>query len=214
MPHGSGCADRRARGRELVADAVAALRAAWRPQETLAELVPERRVLGIPRAARMTPIGRVWRLGVLLLDEAGGVWDTGRVVRAERAARKSITAEAVAEQRALRAAAVKGGIPRARPWSSTRRPIDLDELARDGASGPLVVRGRRGARALEPRAARRAHPLDATSPTASTCSRTPRRGMTRPTLPRIADACSIDDSVSMRAAMDQSASHRLRRSAG
>jgi hypothetical protein len=128
------------RARQLVADAVAALRDAGARQEVLAELVPERRVLGIPRAARMTPIGRVWRLGVLLLDESGGVWDTGRVVRAERAARKSITAAAVAEQRALRAAAVKGGIHEGETVAFDARPIDFDELGRDAASGPLVVR--------------------------------------------------------------------------
>lgn len=126
--------------RRLVADAVAVLAAAGARQETLAVLVPERRVLGIPRAARMTPTGRVWRIGVLLLDEDGGAWDTGRVVRAERAARRSITAESVADQRALRAAAVKGGIPEGETVAFDASPIDFDALARDGAYGPLVVR--------------------------------------------------------------------------
>ncbi|ANJ29051.1 hypothetical protein ATC03_17855 [Agromyces aureus] len=126
--------------RRLVADAVAELRSAGARQETLAELVPERRVLGIPRAARMTPVGRVWRLGVLLLDEDGGAWDTGRVVRAERAARKSITSESVAEQRALRAAAVKGGIHEGETVAFDASPVDFDALARDATSGPLVVR--------------------------------------------------------------------------
>ena len=119
---------------------MAALRSADARQETLAELASERRVLGIPRPARMTPIGRVWRLGVLLLDEAGGAWDTGRVVRAERAARKSITAEAVAEQRAYRAAAAKGGIAEGETVNFDASPIDLDELARVGTSGPFVHR--------------------------------------------------------------------------
>ena len=134
-------ARRRPPRRQLLSDAVADLRAAGAP-ETLAELVPERRVLGMPRPARMTPVGRVWRLGVLLLDEAGGVWDTGRVVRAERAARKSITAESVAEQRALRAAAVKGGIPEG-------ETVDFDATA----DRPRRARSRRGIRPA--RAARR-----------------------------------------------------------
>ena len=129
-----------AAARELVAGAVAALREGGARRETLAELVPERRVLGIPRPARMSAVGRVWRLGVLLLDEAGGVWDAGRVVRAERPARRSITAEAVAEQRALRAAAVKGGIAEGETVDFDATPIDLDVLGRDGASGPLVLR--------------------------------------------------------------------------
>ena len=129
-----------AAARELVTGAVAALRAGGARMETLAELVPERRLLGIPRPARMTAIGRVWRLGVLLLDEAGGLWDAGRVVRAERPARKSITAESVAEQRALRSAAVKGGIAEGETVDFDATPIDLDVVGRDGASGPLVLR--------------------------------------------------------------------------
>lgn len=130
-----------ARARALIADAVAALREAGARHETLAELVPERRVLGIPRAARMTPIGPVWRLGVLLVDESGGLHGTGHVVRAERAARRSVTAEAVAQQRAWRAAAVKGGIAEGETVDFDATPVHLDVLARDGASGPLVLRG-------------------------------------------------------------------------
>ncbi|WP_448006466.1 hypothetical protein [Agromyces bauzanensis] len=128
-----------ARARESVSAAAAELRAAGARQETLAELVPERRVLGIPRAARMTPIGRVWRLGVLLVDADGALYETGRVVRAERPARKSIPAAAIAEQRAYRAAAVKGGIAEGETVDFGARRLDLDELGRDGASGPLVL---------------------------------------------------------------------------
>jgi hypothetical protein len=107
--------------------------------------VPERRVLGIARAPRMRPIGRVWRLGVLLLDADGGVLGTGQVVRAERPARRSITAEAVAEQRALRAAAVKGGIAEGETVNFGAHRVDFDELAGTGASGPLVLSDEYGA---------------------------------------------------------------------
>ena len=133
------------RAAAAVAGAVAALSASDARSELLAELVPERRVLGVPRAARMTPIGRVWRLGVLLLDGDGGVFAVGQVVRAERPARRSITAEAVAEQRALRAAAVKGGIPEGETVNFAVRRVDFDELARLGASGPLVLSEEYGA---------------------------------------------------------------------
>ncbi|MFF2372434.1 hypothetical protein [Agromyces sp. NPDC058110] len=125
----------------LVADAAARLSAAGARTEVLAEYEPARRVLGIPRAARMTRIGEVWRLGVLLVSTDGRLFATGRVVRAERAARKSITAESVAEQRALRAAAVKGGIPEGAAVSFDARPVELDEAAAAAASDPLVVRG-------------------------------------------------------------------------
>lgn len=133
------------RAAAAVARAVATLGTSDARSETLAELVPERRVLGFVRAARMTPIGRVWRLGVLLLDGDGGVYGTGRVVRAERAARRSVTAEAVAEQRALRAAAVKGGIEAGETVNFAAPRVDFDELARVGASGPLVLRDEYGA---------------------------------------------------------------------
>lgn len=128
-----------ARVREHIAEAVITLRAAGARDEALADYVPERRVLGLPRAARMTPVGRVWRLGVLLIDAGGRICATGRVVRAERPTRRSIPANAVAEQRAYRAAAVKGGIPEGDTVNFDARPVDLDELAREGASGPLVL---------------------------------------------------------------------------
>lgn len=129
------------RVRELIADAVTALRAGGARDEALADFVPERRVLGLPRAARMTPLGRVWRLGVLLLDADDHISATGRVVRAERPARRSIPANAIAEQRAYRAAAAKGGIHEGDTVNFDARPVDLDELAREGASGPLVLDG-------------------------------------------------------------------------
>jgi hypothetical protein len=130
-----------ARLRELITEAVTALRTGGARDEALADFVPERRVLGLPRAARMTPVGRVWRLGALLLDADGRIFATGRVVRAERPARRSIPANAVAEQRAYRAAAVKGGIQEGDTVNFDARPVDLDELARVGASGPLVLDG-------------------------------------------------------------------------
>jgi hypothetical protein len=129
-----------ARVQALVATAVDTLRSGAAREETLAAFVPERRVLGIPRAARMTPTARVWRLGVLLLDADGHLYATGRVVRAERPSRRSVPANAVADQRALRAAAVKGGIAEGETADFDARPIDLDEFVRDGASGPLVIR--------------------------------------------------------------------------
>lgn len=125
----------------LVSDAAAELRRNAARDETLAEYVPERRTLGIPRAARMVPLGRVWRLGVLLIGDDGRVFATGRAVRAERPARRSTPAAAIAEQRALRAAAVKGGIAEGETVNFDASPIVPAELARTGASGPLVVVG-------------------------------------------------------------------------
>ena len=109
--------------------------------EALAEHVPERRTLGIPRAARMTPLGRVWRLGVLLVDTEGRLFATGRVVRAERPVRRSTPAAAIAEQRAFAAAAVKGGFAEGETVNFGAAPVDPAEMERSGASGPIVMVG-------------------------------------------------------------------------
>jgi hypothetical protein len=83
----------------------------------------------------------VWRLGVLLLDAEGRLRATGRVIRAEHAVRKSVTAESVAEQRAYRAAAVKGGIPDGATVVFDAAPIELDgdALGAGATSGPVVL---------------------------------------------------------------------------
>lgn len=125
---------------ELIAEAIDELQRHGARDEELAEYMPGRRTLGIPRAPRMTRLGRVWRLGVLLLAADGRLFATGRVVRAERPVRRSVIAEAVAEQRAYRAAAVKGGVAEGSTVNFDARPIDLDEVARGEASGPLLLR--------------------------------------------------------------------------
>ena len=128
-----------ARARRLVARAVAELAAASARSEVLADFVPERRVLGLPRAARMTPAGRIWRLGALLLDAEGRLYATGRVVRAERPARKSVPANAVGEQRAYRAAAVKGGIAEGETVVFDAPPLPLDVESLRAGVGPLAL---------------------------------------------------------------------------
>jgi len=130
-----------AEARAAVAAATARLSAAGARREVLAVHEPARRRLGLPRAARMRRVGEVWRLGSLLLDGEGRLYAVGRVVRAEAPARRSVTANAVAEQRAYRAAAVKGGIPSGATVNFDTAPIRLDG-ASDGppADGPVALR--------------------------------------------------------------------------
>ena len=136
---GSDAAAAVARAREAVDRAVRELAAASARTEVLAEYVPARRVLGVPRAPRMSPIGDVWRLGVLLLDREGRLYATGRVIRAERPVRRSVIAESVAEHRAYRAAAVKGGIAEGATVVFDAAPLELDEGALAAGAGPLVI---------------------------------------------------------------------------
>ncbi|GAA1795901.1 hypothetical protein [Agromyces lapidis] len=127
--------------RASLAEAASRLAAARARDEVLAELVQPKPVLGIARAARMAVRGRVWRLGVLLLAPDGGLYATGHVVRAERPARRSVLAASVAEHRAWQAAAVKGGIAEGETVDFDAPQVDLGELARAGASGPVVLDG-------------------------------------------------------------------------
>ncbi|UOQ87812.1 hypothetical protein MUN74_10905 [Agromyces endophyticus] len=128
------------RVRASFAAAAASLAAAGARTEVLAELVEPKRVLGIARAPRMAQLGRVWRLGVLLVASDGSAYATGHVVRAELPARRSVLADSVAEHRAWQAAAVRGGIAEGETVDFDAAPVDLDTLGRDGVSGPLVVR--------------------------------------------------------------------------
>lgn len=127
--------------RDAVSATVATLRDAGARTEVLAEFEPERRVLGvIPRAARLRPLRRVWRLGVLVLDDEGRLYEAGRVVRAERPARRSITANSVAEHRSYRAAAVKGGIAEGETVVFDARRIDLDPSTLTEADADVQLR--------------------------------------------------------------------------
>ncbi|MFC9916920.1 hypothetical protein [Agromyces binzhouensis] len=126
-----------ARAREAVEGAVRVLAEASARTETLAEFVAGRRVLGMPRAPRMSVVGPVWRLGVLLLDADARLYSTGRVVRAERAVRRSVLADSVAEHRAYRAAAIKGGIPEGETVVFDAEPLSLEPDALAVGDGPL-----------------------------------------------------------------------------
>lgn len=127
--------------RALAAALTRALADAGARDEALAVFEPARRRLGVTRPERMRPVGRVWRLGALLLAPSGELYGTGRVVRADRPARRSVVALAVAEQRAYQAAAVRGGFPAGTTVDFDAVPIDLDQLHRTDASGPLVLQG-------------------------------------------------------------------------
>ncbi len=106
------------------------------PLERLGELVPARRVLGVRRAARIVPAGSAWHLGVLLLT-GDGVLATGDILRARAEVRRGFTAESQRERAALAAAARRGGFAEGETVHLGWTVIDLDVLARTGASGPL-----------------------------------------------------------------------------
>lgn len=119
------------------------LREAGTPDEAVADHVRPARVLGIARRPRLVPLGRVWRLGVLLLEADGAVRATGSVTRAVPPGHPGHVAVSTEARREVRAAAFRGPFE---PGSTVHYDAPRLELTtealREGA-GPLLLRGDR-----------------------------------------------------------------------
>jgi hypothetical protein len=125
----------------VLAAAAARLREAGVADEAIAEYRPATRRLGIPRRARLEPVGRGWRLGVLLLGADGSVRATGSVTRAVPPGHPGHVAASTEERREVRAAAFRGPFEAGATVNYDAAPIDLAAL--EGAAGPLFTRGGR-----------------------------------------------------------------------
>ncbi|KSU56448.1 hypothetical protein [Microbacterium enclense] len=108
------------------------------PRERIGELQEGRRLLGIPRPARIVARGTAWHLGVLLLTD-DGVLATGDIVRSRAEVRRGFAAESQRRRAELAAAAARGGVPEGETVHIGWHPIDPARL--DAASSPLAVRG-------------------------------------------------------------------------
>jgi hypothetical protein len=132
-----------------LSDAASRLAAAGARTEALAAYEPPRRVaLVVHRSERMRPLGRVWRLGVLLLgvgvarpsDSAPPVLSaTGSLTRAHEPGRPTFVAASAERRRQVRVAAYRGRFAPGESVNFGARPIPLDESLVE-ASGPLLVR--------------------------------------------------------------------------
>ena len=111
--------------------------------EALAQFVPSRRVMLITREATMVPVARVWRLGVLLLGTAEGLWATGSITRVLEPGRPAYQSESAERRRGYRAAAVRGHFPKGETVNFDARPIELEAAALATSRGPLVLDGDR-----------------------------------------------------------------------
>lgn len=56
--------------------------AAGIPDEALGVWRAEKKIFGVPRPPAMDLVGRVWRLGALLIDRDGALYATGKLTRA------------------------------------------------------------------------------------------------------------------------------------
>jgi hypothetical protein len=120
--------------------AAAAERLRDSPDEAVAELEPARRRLGIMRAARLRPVARAWRLGVLLLSADGTVRATGSVTRAVPPGHPGHVAASTEERREVRAAAFRGPFPEGATVYFDSPIIELTAEALRRAGGPILLR--------------------------------------------------------------------------
>ena len=130
--------------RHTIALASDQLRAAAVPTEVLASYVPQRQVLFIiPKKAALVPVGRVWRLGVFLLDQDGNLSATGATTRAVPPGHPGFQSRSAEDRRDYRAAAFRGPFLPGETINFDAGAIDLDPLSLIGSAGPLFVHGDR-----------------------------------------------------------------------
>ena len=122
----------------LLAAAAERLRDA--PDEAVGEFQPAHRRLGILRPARLRPLARAWRLGVLLLSADGTVRATGSVTRAVPPGHPGHVAASTEERREVRAAAFRGPFPEGSTVYFDSPVMELTAEALRGATGPLLLR--------------------------------------------------------------------------
>ena len=126
--------------RAALGDAVRRLDAAGARDEALAEFIPRRRRLLVTREATLRPIGRVWRLGVLLVDRASVLRATGSITRATEPGRPAYQSISAESRRAYRAAAQRGHFAPGETVDWDAPVIELDPEALTRSSGPLLLR--------------------------------------------------------------------------
>jgi hypothetical protein len=128
---------RRARG--LLGGASARLADGGIADEAVAVFEPAARRFGVLRRARLRPVGRGWRLGVLLLAADGTVRATGSVTRAVPPGHPGHMATSTEERREVRAAAFRA-FPAGATVNFDAPVIELTPEALRDARGPLLLR--------------------------------------------------------------------------
>lgn len=107
-------------------------------QVRLGAIIPGRKVLGITRAPRVSPVENAWHLGVLLLGE-GGVWGTNEIVRAREELPRGFTSENQRRRAELAAAAHRGGFAEGETVHVGWEPLDPGLLDRGQPQDPLLL---------------------------------------------------------------------------
>lgn len=130
--------------RSLLDDAARRLRAAGAHEEALGEYVEPKAVLGVRREPTMRSLGRVWRVGALLIGSSiqtgGRVWATGSITRVTDPGRPQFQSVSAEVRRAYRSAATKGRFDPGDTVNHGATPIPLDDSL-VGSDGVLFVEG-------------------------------------------------------------------------
>jgi hypothetical protein len=125
--------------RDAIAEAVARLVAAGARTEVLMRWRTGRRVGPIRRPDALEAVGRVWRLGAVLLDAEGRLYTTGTVIQAQPLRFDNHQSNRAAERRELRAAVEKAGVAPGETVDVDAvevDPDDLREVSWDGSGDP------------------------------------------------------------------------------
>jgi hypothetical protein len=109
--------------------------------QALAELRQPRSVLGFRRKPVMAPIGRAWRLGVLLIDREGGLFAVGSVTRAVAPLHANNQSQSQEERREIRRAAFDGPFPEGEIVNYGWRRLSTDADGLLVEQEPLALRG-------------------------------------------------------------------------
>lgn len=108
------------------------------PESVGAYEPPKRRFLHT-RQARIVPVTRAWRLGVLLIDEAGALRSAGATLRAhEPPPILGYTAESARQRDELRHAAIRGGFAEGETVHYDTYVIDCEIVRAE--TGPISLR--------------------------------------------------------------------------
>jgi hypothetical protein len=117
--------------RDAITEAVARLTAADARTEVLAVWRTGRRLGPIRRPDALEAVGRVWRLGSVLLDADGRLYRTGTVIQAQHLRFDNHQSNRAADRRELRAAIEKAGI-------AAGETVDLDAVELDPDATPRI----------------------------------------------------------------------------
>ena len=124
---------------DLLQAAADELAASGARDEALAELVTGRKILMLERPATFQPLGRVWRLGALLLRREGGLFATGSITRAVEPGYPGHISVSVELRKAYRGMALKAGYPDGETINFAASRIELEASITE-STGPVVVR--------------------------------------------------------------------------